>query len=98
MSSNTDGFIAGKTLINNVNLFTLAVSIGAVDSLIQHPRRSMTHASVLEETCLEGGITNGLVKISIGLEDIDDLIEDLSSALSKIAWKISLESESNSFN
>ena len=74
---------AGKTLMNNVEVFTLAVSLGTVDSLIQHPR-SMTHAKVSKENCLKGGITDGLVRISVGLEDIDDLIEDLSQALKKI--------------
>ena len=77
------GTLAGKTLMNNVEVFTLAVSLGTVDSLIQHPR-SMTHAKVSPENCLKGGITDGLVRISVGLEDVDDLIEDLSQALRKI--------------
>jgi methionine-gamma-lyase len=76
------GFAAGKSLMNSVQVFTLAVSLGTVDSLIQHPR-SMTHASVPQETCLEGGITDSLVRISVGLEDIEDLKEDISNALSK---------------
>ena len=78
-----DGLSAGKTLMNNVEVFTLAVSLGTIDSLIQHPR-SMTHAKVSKESCLKGGITDGLVRISVGLEDVDDLIEDLSQALEKI--------------
>ena len=77
------GLQAGKTLMNNVEIFTLAVSLGTIDSLIQHPR-SMTHAKVDPETCLKGGITDGLVRISVGLEDVEDLIEDLSQALNKI--------------
>ncbi len=77
------GLEAGKTLMNNVEVFTLAVSLGTIDSLIQHPR-SMTHAKVSPESCLKGGITDGLVRISVGLEDVDDLIDDLSGALHKI--------------
>ncbi len=77
------GISAGKTLMNNVEVFTLAVSLGTVDSLIEHPR-SMTHAKVSPENCLKGGITDGLVRISVGLEDVNDLIEDLSQALAKI--------------
>ena len=74
------GIEAGKTVMNNVKLFTLAVSLGTIDSLIQHPA-SMTHAKVSRETRMRGGITDGLVRISVGLEDIDDLIDDLASAL-----------------
>ncbi|MHA2363923.1 MAG: trans-sulfuration enzyme family protein [Candidatus Hodarchaeales archaeon] len=77
------GLNAGKSLMNNVDVFTLAVSLGTIDSLIQHPA-SMTHASVPKEIRLEGGISDGLVRISVGLEDIEDLIEDFSSALTKI--------------
>ena len=78
------GIEAGKTLQNNVEIFTLAVSLGCVDSLIQHPA-SMTHVSVPKDIRLKGGITDGLVRISVGLEDSKDLIEDLSQALSKIS-------------
>ncbi len=78
------GIEAGKILQNSVEVFTLAVSLGCVDSLIQHPA-SMTHVSVPREIRLQGGITDGLVRISVGLEDTDDLIEDLSQALAKIS-------------
>ncbi|MHA1995464.1 MAG: trans-sulfuration enzyme family protein [Candidatus Hodarchaeales archaeon] len=78
------GIEAGTILQNNVEVFSLAVSLGCVDSLIQHPA-SMTHGSVPKEIRLQGGITDGLVRISVGLEDTDDLIEDLSQALSKIS-------------
>ncbi|PWI48158.1 methionine gamma-lyase [Candidatus Heimdallarchaeota archaeon B3_Heim] len=77
------GIEAGKILQNNVEIFTLAVSLGCVDSLIQHPA-SMTHASVPKDIRLQGGITDGLVRISVGLEDSEDLIEDLDQALAKI--------------
>ena len=77
------GIETGKILQNNVEVFTLAVSLGCVDSLIQHPA-SMTHASVPKDIRLQGGITDGLVRISVGIENPEDLIEDLSQALAKI--------------
>jgi methionine-gamma-lyase len=76
------GLEAGKVLMNSVETMTLAVSLGCIDSLIQHPA-SMTHASVPKEVRLQGGITDGLVRLSVGIEDSDDLIEDLSQALDK---------------
>lgn len=69
-------------LLNNVRYFTLAESLGAVESLISLPAK-MTHASIPKERRVELGITDGLVRISVGLEDVEDLIEDLSQALSK---------------
>lgn len=74
------GFEAGKKLMDNIEIFTLAVSLGCVDSLIQHPA-SMTHASVPKDKKLKGGITDGLVRISVGIEDPDDLIRALDEAL-----------------
>ncbi|PLR87680.1 bifunctional cystathionine gamma-lyase/homocysteine desulfhydrase [Bacillus sp. V33-4] len=69
-------------LLGNVKYFTLAESLGAVESLISVPAR-MTHASIPAERRAELGITDGLVRISIGLEDAEDLIEDLQQALQK---------------
>ena len=69
--------------MNSVKLWTLAVSLGDVDSLIQHPA-TMTHVAYSEEELLETGITGGLVRLSVGLEDANDLIEDLDQALGKI--------------
>lgn len=77
------GFNAGKNLLNNLGFISLAVSLGGVDSLIQHPA-SMTHAAVPEEERLKGGITNGLVRISVGIEDVEDIIEDLEKGLAYI--------------
>lgn len=77
------GFDAGKKLMDNIKLFTLAVSLGCVDSLIQHPA-SMTHACVPKENREKGGVTDGLVRISVGIEDVDDLIRALDNALAKI--------------
>jgi methionine-gamma-lyase len=77
------GLKAGATLMNNVNLSILAVSLGGVESLIQHPA-SMTHAGISREKRLEAGITDGLVRYSIGIEDVEDLIDDLKQALNKV--------------
>lgn len=77
-----DGYTAGKTLMNNVKLHTLAVNLGDTDSLIQHPA-SMTHAGMSDETLKEAHITPGLVRISVGIEHPDDLINDLDRALQK---------------
>jgi methionine-gamma-lyase len=74
---------AGRKLMNSVKLWTLAVSLGDVDSLIQHPA-TMTHVAYTEDELRETGITEGLVRLSVGLEDADDLIEDLDQALNQI--------------
>lgn len=67
-------------LLEKIKYFTLAESLGAVESLISVPAR-MTHASIPQERRAELGITDGLVRISVGLEDVEDLIEDLQQAL-----------------
>ena len=77
------GLEAGISVMNNVFLCTLAVSLGTVDTLIQHPA-SMTHASVSPEERREFGITDGLVRISVGIEDVEDIIDDLDRAMGKI--------------
>lgn len=69
-----------EEVLKKVRYFTLAESLGAVESLISLPAK-MTHASIPRERRLELGITDGLVRISVGLEDAEDLIEDLQSAL-----------------
>jgi cystathionine gamma-lyase/cystathionine beta-lyase/cystathionine gamma-lyase/homocysteine desulfhydrase len=74
---------AARTVLESVKLCTLAESLGGVETLISHPA-TMTHASVLPETRSRLGITEGLVRISVGIEDTDDIIEDLDQALSKI--------------
>ncbi|MEZ5305636.1 MAG: cystathionine gamma-synthase [Pyrinomonadaceae bacterium] len=70
-----------KKVLENVRLLTLAESLGGVESLISHPA-SMTHASVPAEKRQELGITDGLVRVSVGIEDVEDLIADLDQALS----------------
>ena len=76
------GLAAGARLVNNVGLCTLAVSLGECDTLIEHPA-SMTHSTMTEKERMAVGITEGLVRLSVGIEDVEDLIEDLSSALEK---------------
>lgn len=77
------GLEAGESLMNSVEVITLATSLGCSKSLIQHPA-SMSHVKVPREKRIESGITDGLVRFSVGLEDVDDLIEDLTQALSQI--------------
>ncbi|HPG34679.1 MAG TPA: PLP-dependent transferase, partial [Lentimicrobium sp.] len=74
---------AGKKLMDNVHLAILAVSLGGVETLIQHPA-SMTHAAVSHENKLAAGITDDLVRFSVGIEDVDDIINDLKHALETI--------------
>ncbi len=73
-------FERGKKVLEGVKLFALAESLGAVESLISHPA-SMTHASVPREERLKMGLTDGLVRISVGVEEFDDLKADLERAL-----------------
>ncbi len=77
------GLKAGKKMMNSVGLFALAVSLGGVESLIQHPA-SMTHAGMKKEDRLSANITDGLVRISVGIENVDDLIKDLEKSMSKL--------------
>lgn len=77
------GYEAGKKLMNHVRLATLAVSLGGVETLIEHPA-SMTHASMSPEARQEAGFTDGLVRYSVGIEDVDDLIADLEQALAHV--------------
>ncbi len=74
------GLDEGIALMNNVKMCHLAVSLGDVDTLIQHPA-SMTHSVVPWEKRLEAGITDGLVRLSVGIEEPEDIINDLDQAL-----------------
>jgi methionine-gamma-lyase len=76
------GVDAGRKVMNNVKLCSLAVSLGAVETLISHPA-TMTHAVVPKADRLKAGITDGLVRFSVGIEDVDDIIADLDQALTK---------------
>jgi cystathionine gamma-lyase/cystathionine beta-lyase/cystathionine gamma-lyase/homocysteine desulfhydrase len=75
---------AARTVLNSVRLHALAESLGGVESLISHPA-SMTHASVPPDRRAALGLTDGLVRISAGIEDIDDLKDDLAQALDRVA-------------
>jgi len=67
-------------LMERVELFSLAESLGGVESLINHPA-SMTHASIPREERLKNGLSDSLIRLSVGVEDIDDLLADLAQAL-----------------
>ncbi len=76
------GVEAGRRTMDSTRLCALAVSLGGVETLIQHPA-SMTHAVMDKETREQAGITDGLVRLSVGIEDVDDIIADLDQALDK---------------
>lgn len=78
-----DGFDAGKKLLNCLNLCSLAVSLGDTETLIQHPA-SMTHSSYSKEELKNAGLSEGLVRLSVGIEDVEDIIEDLKKGLDLI--------------
>jgi methionine-gamma-lyase len=88
------GLEAGKVMMDSVKLIALAVSLGCVDSLIQHPA-SMTHSPIPREERLKAGITDGLIRLSVGVEDIEDIIEDLDQALQKVNAAMSLDLNNN---
>lgn len=72
-----------KKVLSGTHLFSLAESLGGVESLIGHPA-SMTHASIPREERLKVGLTDSLIRLSVGIEDVEDLIQDLSLALDKV--------------
>jgi methionine-gamma-lyase len=82
------GFDAGRMLMDNLRLATLAVSLGGVETLVEHPA-SMTHAGMSHADRLEAGITDGLVRYSVGIEDAEDLIADLAQAMERIPGRTS---------
>jgi methionine-gamma-lyase len=77
------GFEAGKIMMNSVELAVLAVSLGGIETLIQHPA-SMTHSKMSKEAREIAGITDGLVRLSVGIEEVEDLIDDLEQAMGRI--------------
>jgi cystathionine beta-lyase/cystathionine gamma-synthase len=81
------GIEQAQILLRETKLFSLAESLGGVESLISHPA-SMTHASIPKEARDARGIADGLVRLSVGIEDSEDLIDDLDKALSKIQAKV----------
>lgn len=77
------GKAAGMKLVNSLNLITVAVSLGDAETLIEHPA-SMTHSTYTEEELAESGIAAGLIRLSAGLENAEDIIADLKQALDQI--------------
>ena len=84
-----------NAFLDSLDVFKLAVSLGSTESLAEHPA-SMTHAGVTPEEKERTGITEGLVRLSIGLENANDLIADLENALG--AARLSLGDETSSIN
>lgn len=78
-----NSFDQAKKVLSNTNIFSLAESLGGVESLIGHPA-TMTHASIPPEDRIKIGLTDSLMRLSIGVEDVSDLIDDLESALTNI--------------
>lgn len=85
-----DGHDAGIALMNNLTLIQRAVSLGDAESLIQHPA-SMTHSTYTPEERAEHNITEGLVRLSVGLEEVEDILADLSAALDALPTRIAAE-------
>lgn len=75
-----DSAAAAKQLLSSTHLFALAESLGGVESLINHPA-TMTHASIPREERLKNGLSDSLIRLSVGIEDVDDLKEDLRQAI-----------------
>lgn len=82
-SLKNDSLDAAKKMMESVELFSLAESLGGVESLINHPA-SMTHASIPKEERMKNGLTDSLIRLSVGVEDAEDLLADLEQALSKV--------------
>ena len=83
------GVEAGIRFMESVKLCTLAENLGAVETLITHPA-TMTHGSVPVEQRHAAGITDGLIRLSVGLEHVDDLTADLEQALKEVAGGVPL--------
>ena len=82
-SMKNDSLASAQKVLSNTNLFSLAESLGGVESLIGHPA-TMTHASIPKEQRLKVGLTDSMIRLSVGIEDADDLIADLDQALNLV--------------
>jgi cystathionine beta-lyase len=78
-----DNYADALKVLTNTQVFALAESLGGVESLIGHPA-SMTHAAIPKEEREKSGVVDSLIRLSVGIEDIEDLIADLSQALDKV--------------
>ena len=83
LSFDTGSLEAARRVLEGAKVFSLAESLGGVESLISHPA-TMTHASIPVEDRLRFGVTEGLVRLSVGIEDVEDLEADLQQALDSI--------------
>jgi len=84
LSFELDGDIEqGKRFVNSLKLFSISVSLGALESLVNHPA-SMTHSMIPKKNRLQSGVSDGLIRFSIGIEDISDIIADIDQAFAKI--------------
>lgn len=77
------GYHAGVTFLDSLKVATIAVSLGVLDTLVQHPA-SMTHVNVPPHERLKAGVSDGLIRMSVGIENVEDLLEDLDQALQKL--------------
>ena len=77
------GFESARTVVDNVEIISLLANIGDTKSLIIHPA-STTHQQLSDEAQLKGGVTKGLIRLSVGIEDVDDIIADLEQAIQKV--------------
>ncbi len=84
-----DSIEAANTVLSNTHYFSLAESLGGVESLIGHPA-SMTHASIPREERLKSGVTDSLIRLSVGVEDVHDLLEDLENAIAKVGLAVTV--------
>ena len=75
-----EGEAETKRVLSSTKLFALAESLGGVESLINHPA-TMTHASIPREERIKNGLSDSLIRLSVGIEDVDDLVEDLKNAI-----------------
>lgn len=80
---NNSSLKKAEEFVSKTHFFTLAESLGGVESLCGHPA-SMTHAAIPKQERLKSGVTDSLIRLSVGIEDIDDLIYDLESTLKKV--------------
>ncbi len=90
------GYDAGEIMMNSVKLCQLAVSLGGVETLIQHPA-SMTHFSMGPEARKDAGIDEGMVRLSVGIENYKDIIKDLERALYEVGEALNVKQEKNLF-
>ncbi len=89
-----DSMEAANKVLSSTKLFSLAESLGGVESLIGHPA-SMTHASIPREDRIKNGLVDSLMRLSVGIEDVDDLIEDLDNAIGKEKQQSKTNTERN---